>query len=772
MEAGKNASQNKEANIVRRVWSYYFAYWPMFVVSLLLCMGAAWLFLRYSSPTYAANATLLIKDQMKGVDDAAMVEALNLTSSKKIIENEIEVIKSRTLMEEVVNKLSLYAPVYKVGRIKSEMVFRDAPIKIESRYPDTLTPAKKVDFTCEFNSGGDSIVRIDGQKYALNTWVSTPYGQLRFTGTAHYDAELPSEAFYFTLMDPQKVVEQMAINLDVMSQNKMSTVLTVQVKDKIPQRAEDILNQLILAYNKASVRDKNHLAENTLHFLDERIELVAKDLDSIEHQIQQYKAEKGATDISAEGRLFLENVSKNDQRLGDYKIQMAVLDQIESVVRSDKNTAGIVASTLGVDDPLLADLLKKLNEQELEYERLKKTTAENNPLLSSLTSQLQKLRESILNNIAGQKRSLSASRKNLANTNNSYSYMLKTIPKKERDLVEISRAQSVTRGTYDFLVQKREEVALSYSSNVSDNRIVDKGKAMLLPVSPNKKVVYLIAIVFSMVIPIGFVSGRDMFSNKVLYRREIEEMTSIPVIAEIELEKNKNAIVVNKRATNSIGEQFRKLRASLKFLHIDSVRKRILVTSSVPGEGKSFVCLNLALTLALTGKRVILLEADLVKPSISDKLGIKPEVGLSEYLEGSADLVDIVNSLEQSKNLFIIPSGKLPENPSELVLNGKLEELLRELDRVFDYIILDTAPVACLSDAYELSPLCDATLYLVRHKRTPKVFIERLEEEIRINELKNVGIVFNAVAKRGFVKTSSYGYGYQYNYTYSYSVNS
>jgi capsular exopolysaccharide synthesis family protein len=301
---------------------------------------------------------------------------------------------------------------------------------------------------------------------------------------------------------------------------------------------------------------------------------------------------------------------------------------------------------------------------------------------------------------------------------------------------------------------------------------VDKGKAMLLPVSPNKKVVYLIAIVFSMVIPIGFISGRDMFSNKVLYRREIEEMTSIPVIAEIELEKNKNAIVVNKRATNSIGEQFRKLRASLKFLHIDSVRKRILVTSSVPGEGKSFVCLNLALTLALTGKRVILLEADLVKPSISDKLGIKPEVGLSEYLEGSADLVDIVNSLEQSKNLFIIPSGKLPENPSELVLNGKLEELLRELDRVFDYIILDTAPVACLSDAYELSPLCDATLYLVRHKRTPKVFIERLEEEIRINELKNVGIVFNAVAKRGFVKTSSYGYGYQYNYTYSYSVNS
>jgi capsular exopolysaccharide synthesis family protein len=446
-------------------------------------------------------------------------------------------------------------------------------------------------------------------------------------------------------------------------------------------------------------------------------------------------------------------------------MQLAVLEQVEKYIRAKDNQEGIVPSTLGIDDPLLTGLLEKLYNAELQKERLKKTTGENSPLMLSLSDQIEKIKPSILENIQSQRQSLKASSKNLTSTNNNYSMLLQSIPEKERELIEISRQQNIASNIYSFLLQKREEAALSNSSTVADNRVVDRAESSLVPVSPNKKVIVLLSITFALGLGILLVIGKESLSNKILFRSEIENLTSIQIIGEIGYKKSTEPIVITGGTTTVIAEEFRRLRASLRFMGIGSKHKKILVTSTVPGEGKSFIVTNMDLSLALTGKKVVIIEADLSNPSLSEKLRVTSGKGLSTYLTGIHEPEEIIKRTEINPNLYVIPAGELPINPSELIMDARMEDLIAYLEKGFDFILVDTAPVGPLSDAYMLAPFCDATLYIVRHDHTPKIAVARLDKNNKINELKNVAIIFNGVRSRGFSKEGlgqGYGYGYVY----------
>ncbi len=749
-----------ERNIASQLWFKYFPYWPLFLIFLVVAGAGAWFYLRYKAPLYESTASILIKDEKKGNDDSKVIASLNQLSTKKIIENEIEVIRSRSIMGEVVKSLHLYAPVFEKGKVIDISAYAASPVSIEAMYSDSIKEVNKVYFTIDHDAGK---IRFNGSSYPMNEWVSTDYGVLRFKSRFSQDTSNKTE-FFFSLRNPKEVTLSLLSSLKVNPASKLSSVITLKLKDEVPKRAEDILNGLLVAYNKASVKDKNNLASNTLSFLDERLDLVTSDLNSIENKLQQYKSSRGAIDISSQGQLFLENVSQNDQRLSDVSLQLTVLDQVEKYVKSKDNAEGIVPSTMGVSDPMLSQLLDKLYESELQYEKLRKTTAQNNPVLMQVTDQINKIKPSILENISNQKRSLEANKNNLYSTNNRYSSMLRSIPQKERDLVEISREHSIKKGIYNFLLERREETALSLSASVADSRVIDRAESTLGPVSPNKPLIYAIAAALAILLCIGLIVANEITNPTILYRQEIEACTTKPIIGEIAYEKTKNQLVIGDGKKTFVAEQFRKLRTALPYIGIRGDRKKLLVTSTVPGDGKSFVVANLGMSLALTGKKVVLLEFDLSNPALSEKLEM-PETskGLTEYLSGNAEPEEIIRRTQVNQNLFVISAGEIPENPSELIVSGQIQELLHYLTPLFDYIIIDTAPVGLLSDAYVLSAHTDGTLYVIRHRHTPKLSIQRIDKTNEINELKNMGIVFNGVKARGFAK-NGYGYGFGYGY--------
>lgn len=761
MELEQYSPQSSE-NVISHLWAKYFPYWPMFLLLIALAVGGAWLYLKYKLPLYESTATLLIKDEKRGMEDSKMLESLNPLASKKIIENEIEVIKSRALMNQVVTELKLYAPIFEQGKWNDISAYATSPVLVEIRNPDSLTEVSRISFDYDT---AQKEVTLGGKIQALNQWIATPWGPLRFS--LNNKVTYHNSSFYFSLIHPKRVVQNLINRLDV-SSAKLSSVVSLKLKDEVPKRSEDILNTLITAYNQAAINDKNTLAENTLLFLDERLKYVSNDLDSIERRLQQYKARKGAINISSQGQLFLQNVSENDQKLSDVNMKIAVLNQIEKYIIIKDGHGGLVPSTLGINDPLLTDLLGKLYDVELQYEKLKQTTGENNPEVSSLANQIEKIKPSILENVHSQQRSLTAIKNNLFSTNNSYASMLQALPQQERDLVEISREQNIKSSIYSFLLQKREETALSHSSTVSDSRIVDKAESSLDPVGIGKKLVYILSAMLALGMGLFVITIRELFNKRILFRQEIETMTSFPVIGEVILEKSRSPLVIEEGKSTFIAEEFRMLRTSLQYLGIGSFSKKILITSTISGEGKSFIAANLAMSLAISGKKVILVEFDLNNPTLAHKLGITGGKGVTDYLTAQVDAEEGIRSVQDSTNLFLMTAGNLPNNPSELILSERTADLFRYLENKFDYVLIDSAPVGLLSDGYVLSRHCDATLFIVRHKYTPKKMLEQLERNNKVNALKNLAIVFNGVQPRGF---GNNGYGYGYNYSYKYSIS-
>lgn len=739
----------------------YLTYWPIFLISLALAVGGAFFYLRYTIVKFEANATLVIKDEKKGEDVSKEMQSLDMISTNKIIENESEVLQSRSIMDNVVRKLKLYAPLWQEGKITSEAAYISSPIVVESPNPDSMKQFKKIYF--QYNLGNATVLLNKTFTAKMNEWVRTPYGTLKFLPNPKYVFSKETKPFYFNLVQTKYITEEKLAALKVETVGKLSSVLNLSYRDDLPEKAEDVLNELIHFYNQAGANEKNLLVKNTLASIEERLAVVHDDLDSIEKKIQRFKAANSAVELNSQGNLYLQTVSSNDNKLGEVNVQLSVLDQLEKYIATNDNTVGLVPSSLGINDPSLTQLMGSLNSSQMEYEKLKRTVAENNPILLSLKEQINKTKPNIISNIQNQRKNLELNRNSLYSTGGKYSSMLNSIPQKEKQLLEISRDQQIKSNIYQFLLQKREESELSYASTLADSRVVSIALSNRLPVSPKKMLIYVVAAFLGIALPISLISAKEIFNNKILYRREIEALTSIPVIGEIAYNKSDKQLVLEAGKRSFIAEEFRKIRVSLLFLGIDANHKKILVTSSLPEEGKSFVAANLAISLAMTGKKVALVDMDLHNPSLSGIFELDDLPGVSDYLVGEKNIEEIINQTSVNHNLSFVTSGNLQSEASELLENGKVQQLISYLESAYDIVIIDTAPVVLITDAYLLSSCCDATLYVVRHKYTPKMVVKRIDENNRVNPLKNPAIIFNGVKTRGFFK-NNYGYGYDYVY--------
>jgi len=394
---------------------------------------------------------------------------------------------------------------------------------------------------------------------------------------------------------------------------------------------------------------------------------------------------------------------------------------------------------------------------------MKSNTAAANPVLISVQDQIADIKPRVLESIRNQIKSTEAGINDIKNTSNRYASILQGLPNKEKELLSISRQQSIKNSIYTFLLQKREETALSYSSTVADSRVIDVAETGGSPVSPKRMMILGLGFAIAMVLGIAFVEIREMLNRNVMFRSEIEKLTRVPILGEIAFDQSQSSLVIAEGKRSFIAEQFRQLRTSLGYLGINSRKKKIMITSSISGEGKSFITANLGVSLALIGKKVVILELDLRKPKLSDAFNVSRSKGISNYFIGDMEAEEIIKSTETA-NLFIIPSGPVPPNPSELILNGRMLELLAYLETHFDYIIIDTAPINPVTDAFIISPMCDATLFVIRHGYTPRIQLQKLDDQNKIRELKNMAIIFNGVKNRGY---GNYGYGYGYGYGYT-----
>ena len=741
-----------EEDVNMKEWLFkYIIYWKWFVLSLLFSIPCAFLFLKFQVPQFRIQSTILIKDEKKGMGQDDLLKQLDIFSSNKIVDNEIEILKSYSLMEKVVKDFNLNITYSVQKRYRAVEIYDRSPLRLEVIVTGDLT----YEGPFKISIINDHTVKISGVEYPVNKEVSTPFGIFKVSLTGIN----PDMKEVVVNIEPVNVaVEDLLSKLMVSASGKMSSVLVLSMENPVPTKGKDILNNLVETYNNTALEDKNKVAANTLVFIEERLKLISKELTIAEKNVEDYKSQQGIVDISAEGNAFLNSVRDNDIQLTQVKIQQSVLGGIEEYVKSKENKTGTVPATIGITDVTLLSLIQKLKDLEVQKERQIRMVKADNPIVLAMDDQIKSLKNNIAENIQSIKQNLNLTLIQLESQNKKLEGMIKTIPSKERGLVDISREQAIKNNLFTYLLQKREETALSFASAVSDSRIIDEARN-LGQVKPNPNRIYMIFALIGLVIPLLIIYILFLWNDKLQHRKDIEKHTHIPLLAELSWMEHETPFAINKMGRNVFSEQIRLFRTNLSFLSIGKDVQTILFTSTMSGEGKSFVSLNLATSLALTGKKTIILEFDMRRPKLRKALKISEDKGLSSYLIGRASLDEIILPVPVQDNLFMIQCGNVPPNPVELLLNGRLEVLIAELRTRFDHIIIDAPPIGLVTDAQILEKQADATMYILRYNFTHKESVRNVNLLHKEGKFKNLYLVFNGI-KSG----RSYGYGYGYGY--------
>ncbi|WP_247237858.1 tyrosine-protein kinase [Telluribacter sp. SYSU D00476] len=730
----------------------YLRYWYLFPLFVCLTITAAFFYLQITQPVYQATATLLIKDEKKGVGSAQgeILEELTQFSGNKLVENEIEILKSQTLMSQVITELNLQVVYQAKDGLATRDLYKQSPVLVE---PKVLTEyAYQEPLVIHLEKGDKFRIGNENQLLSYGRRLRNKWGE--FIVIKNTPSSIKDITIAFK--DPAALMGSMKGRLSVQQPNVKSTVLSLTYDDVSIQRSKDVLNKLLDVYIQSSLNDKNREASNTLKFIEDRLGLITGELGDVERDVESYKREQGLTDISAESQLFLENIKENDTKLNEVNVQLRILESIESYIQNADNS--VAPATYMINDPVLVSLLTRFNELAIQRERYARTTTASNPLLETVNTQLANTRQAIRENVQNLKRGLDLSRQNLESVNHRFSAGLRSIPQKEREYVGIKRQQTIKEGLYLYLLQKREETALAYASTVTDSRLVDAPVASLAPIAPKRSIIWLGAFGAGVAIPLLLINLLFMLNNTIQTRDDIEQIGRVSILGEIGLLKKENnpESIIKMASRSAVAEQFRALRTNLQYLGDGSCRT-IMLTSSIGGEGKSFVSINLAASLAYADKRVILLGMDLRKPSLQERLQVPNDRGVTNYLIGQSPLSELIQPTGVHPKFDVITCGPIPPNPSELLSNGRLPQLLAELREQYDYILIDCPPFGLVTDAALIAEYTDATLYLVRFNYTLRDHLRHIGELSRTKRFNNLSVIFNGV---------NYGAGYGYGYGY------
>jgi tyrosine-protein kinase Etk/Wzc len=761
----KEDFQSEQADYidVKQLVSKYIRHWYIFLISVSACLILAFLYLYWAVPQYRVFSTLLLKNEESdpGSRQSELGE-INLFTTKQNLDNEMEVLRSNSLMQRVFSELSLNPTFHIKGQFKTEEIYgSEVPIRLSitklhpTAFKKQLVLRRKTSTTFELKEdNGD----ISTHKYGEE--ISKPYGI--FTVIAAQDNRT-HEPIIIRFHDAVKMANDYNEGLKVEAVNKKASVIRISLIESMPQRGKDILNKLLEVYSKEALEDRNLIANTTIEFIDERLKYLTSELSSVERDVEQYKREHEVTDITSDADQYLLQASDYNKQLEALRIQIEVLESIEAYINKQPGKFELVPSTLTIEDPTLVQLITRYNELQLERERMLRTTLPNNPLVQDINDQLGSLQLNILENLHNIKNGLMITQKSLQATSGRFRSQIQKVPGIERDLLEINRDQGTKGNLYLYLLQKREESALALEITVSKTRMLDSAMVDDKPVRPKKILVYLLAVVVGLGLPFSGIYIKDLMNDKIQSKRDVMRGTDTPILGEISHNTSSKSLIVAEDTGTSIAELFRLIRSNLHFATAGKENKVLLVTSSTSGEGKTFFCINLAASLTLIGKKVVLLELDLRMPSLSKQLDVVPGIGISDYLVANdkVQIEDILRPHSTVPGLFYATSGSLPPNPAELMMSHNLAHFINELKASFDYILIDTAPIGKVSDAFSIGSLIDSTIYVVRANYTNKSHLELIEDIYQNKKLVHPMIVLNDIKED---KAHAYGYGYGYSY--------
>lgn len=771
MSEEESVVEKKEFNL-KLFLLKYLRYGYLFVISLALALGGAWLYNWYAPPVYRVASKLLIKDEASA-SARTLLKELEMPSQNKNLENEIEILRSHQLVGKALENLSFDVSYFLVGNIKTSEVYSDCPFKVEIDslhhfayfVPFSVEIIDHEKFRWSYSIEGEGEYSLTGQ---FGQSFQFEHGDVFVDWRDHAepgrfaDPGADKRKYQLKFHGEARQCNFYANRLNITPISGQSTIVEISLLDQVPQKGIDFLNALVMEYLQNDVNQKNRTADNTSIFIEEQLDKISADLREIESAREMYKTEKGIVDLSAESQAVLNKAQKIDERLANNQAKKTVISYLKEYVAGETKPSDMAPSTIDISDPLLNNLVETLHRMELERERLAVSNTENHPQFVPLDAEIKRTREMLKENIDNIENTIDRANAELERELQRVRGRIQGIPKTERELIGIERQYRIQESLYLYLLEKQAEVSISLASSVSDNRVVDKARASLGPVKPVKSKAYAIALIIGFIIPVLIIYFIEQMDDTVRDVGTIERMTNMPIIGIVGLNRAESNLIFSDHAGSSIAEAYRSVRTNLKFFGFNDQNNVLLITSSIGTEGKTFSAMNISSVLALGGKRTVLLGLDLRKPKIIEDFNLSNEKGMSTVLGGEHKLADVVQPSYVIKNLDVITSGPVPPNPSELIMSPQMDQLMKELKSEYDYIVIDSPPIGLVTDALILIKYATLSLFVVRQGVTRKQHLSHISQMHAQQKLGKIAVLFNAVKANRAMDGYSYGYHYGY----------
>lgn len=784
----------------------YLVYWPWFVASVIICLVLAFVYLRYQAPVYNVTASVLIKEQdarsrAMSANSGALeaLQSMGGFSMTNNFDNEVEILKSRTLIKKVVTHLGLYIstgeerffgyarPLYQTSPVGVYMAPEEAEqLEAGMKLRLTYTPDNRLTVKAEYelNEEEETLEKTFDKLPAV---LPTPVGILSFTINDSIlnewrQTKTESIQLITSVGSPTSIAKGYANNLAVEAISKTTTIAQISLRNTSRQRASDFINCLVAYYNQDANDEKNEVAMKSAEFIEDRIRIINEELGSTETQLADFKQKSGLTDLTSDAQLALQENSKYEQQRIENQTQIRLVEFLRDYINNPANTDEVIPANVGLQDQDLSKVIDQYNTLLIERKRLLRTSSENNPAVINMNTGIEATRHNVQTTVASVLKGLQITKADIERQARKFEGRISSAPQQEKEFLSIARQQEIKAQLYIMLLQKREENAITLAATATNGRIIEEALSDKDPISPKKKLVTLAALILGLALPVGFVYLRDLLKYKIENRDDVERITSVDILAELPkcTKPEHGAIVVRENKNDIMEETFRGLRTNLLFM-LGKTDKVVLFSSTQPGEGKSFVAGNTAVSLAFLGKKVIVVGMDIRKPGLNKVFNLSRRAeGITNYLSDpdNVNLFDMIQRSDISPNLDILPGGPVPPNPTELVAREVLDHAIDLLKSRYDYVILDTAPIGMVTDTAIIGRVADMCVYVCRADVTPKAGYEYINVLKNEHKFPKLATVINGIdmSKRknsyGYGYGKKYGYGKGYGYGYGYGFES
>lgn len=770
---------NSEALTISDLVKISLANWKWFVLSVIFCLGVAFYYIKKSPYIYSRSASVLIKDETKGTqlpNAAAAFSEVNMLNLNSTVDNEVLIFKSKRLMIEVARKLKLDISYSQKGKFRNWDLYSTTPVILT--FPEALEtstfslkviPLNEKQVLLTDFSRMEGTKPIEQLKVNLNDTVNTPVGKLVVTPTLYYTPD------YFnipiTVRKANLEAVGLAYNAALQSAiaSKTSSIINLSIADVSARRAEDILNTLIDVYNQDAIDDKNKIAVNTANFINERLIVIEQELGGVESQIADYKSEHNLADISTQTGAFMQTSSRYQQEGVNLENQRTLAVYIRDYLADPSKAGELIPANTGIADVNIEGQIAEYNELMLQRDKLIGNSSEKNPVVMDMNNSLAAMKQTIVRTVDNLIAGLDLKIQNIRGEEERTLKRIAAVPSQQKYVLSVERQQKIKESLYIYLLNKREENALTQSITESNARIIDPAMGSNSPMAPRTQQILLVGLMLGLLIPAGILYVLKVSDTCIRWKKDLEDKLSVPFLGEIPQRvrvkgEAKQPIVVKAESKDAVSEAFRIMRTNLSFMGSTTEHQlqTIMVTSMNVGAGKTFISSNLAMTLALAGKKVVLVDLDIRKGSLSKRIHVH-QTGVTNFLSGEVTRVaDIVTKSDYHENLSVIGKGPVPPNPAELLLSPRLNELVEQLKAMFDYVILDNVPSNMVADAMIVNRVADLTLYVIRAGKMDRRQLPEVERLYTEKKLNNMAIVLNGVSAfhHGYGYYGYYGYGY------------